>query len=261
MRNNWADYIPVPLRETESSYVVYEPLIVEPYTIHIWSVSAPILNNHNLNQNNQKHITSTTSTTAGSPTATTTTTSTVTPGRYLDSLMYSPIRSYLPDHTVPGLVLPQFAFHTKSKSISSTGGPPVYIRSRTISTPANLSKSPVSEYNFLVQQQSTLSLSDIPSTKGVYIINEEKLGSLWQLNLYKDGGYIEPFLDNSLKEFNWAKNYQGSWINKMWTKVELCDIICDIFALFNKPMGKEEVNRWLLRAEHQQQQDILNNKS
>jgi len=213
MKSNWADFVPVSVRETESSYTVYEPVTVGPYTIQIWRVSS------NGSQHHQK------------PT-----------GYKIGESISIRVQSYLPDHTVPGLVLPKFNFQQKSKSPTPRGSSPVYLRGRTISTP-----TPFFLHSMTSQHPDKSSTSFNPLSQSEGTIHDD--GSVWQGNIYKNGDYVEPWMDSALKNFEWAKK-QEVWANKTLTKPELCMLICDIFSLFEDKKSQQEVYKWIsLRPE------------
>jgi len=212
MKNNWADFVPVSIRETDSAYVMYEPLSVGSYTLHFWRVSS--MGNAQPQKGN----------------------------RALDEVVrYIHVQSYLPDHTVPGLVLPKFTLSNfkKSKSATPHGCSPVYLRGRTTSTPTSVWLQSVQQTYIHPPLMKTHSFHS-----GSHLFNIQDDCTVWQLNIYKNGQYIDPSRDSELKEFSWAKKSVVDWTNKTFTKSELIELIMDIYSLFEeKKVSQDDICR------------------
>jgi len=249
--------------EQGGAYIVYEPLTVGPYTLHLWRISPPqnlifsspipltyditssntfgLTSDHNSGPTStpastltSTHTSTYTSTATSTPTSTLTSTHTSTPTATATStptLTEEPLkavpnyyRSYLPDHTVPGLVLPQFNYqknHLSRSSATTTPsvGPALLQRTRTVKSAPEL-----------YLPETSLSTDNEP---------------IWQVNIYKYGRYTDPSQDRLLQNFKWTKS-KCDWMNLTFTKKELCNLIADIFNLWeDKYVNEEEVNRWI----------------
>eukprot|EP01124_Arcella_intermedia_P017535 TRINITY_DN24308_c0_g1_i1.p1 TRINITY_DN24308_c0_g1~~TRINITY_DN24308_c0_g1_i1.p1 ORF type:complete len:239 (-),score=10.45 TRINITY_DN24308_c0_g1_i1:93-809(-) len=74
-------------------------------------------------------------------------------------------------------------------------------------------------------------------------------GTVWQISLYKNGEIIEPKYDGELKRFWWGRRV-GNWVNQVWNKKELCQIIWDLISTFGDEgllgVDFDEIGKWTI---------------
>jgi hypothetical protein len=170
-------------------------------------------------------------------------------------------KSYLPDHTVPGLVLPRFNFQSSSKSHANTTTTTVASTTTTSTTTTSGQSNSVGPG---VLQRTRAAKSAPELYLHEYSLNriDSTSDSVWQVNIYKYGRYTEPSRDRLLQNFKWTKGknscMQDDWMNLTFTKKEICTIIADIFNLWeDKSVSEEEVSRWIAVSQEQDMEQIF----
>eukprot|EP01124_Arcella_intermedia_P010890 TRINITY_DN17396_c0_g1_i1.p1 TRINITY_DN17396_c0_g1~~TRINITY_DN17396_c0_g1_i1.p1 ORF type:complete len:244 (-),score=28.05 TRINITY_DN17396_c0_g1_i1:32-763(-) len=67
------------------------------------------------------------------------------------------------------------------------------------------------------------------NSKGSPTATQSQLGNtVWQVTIYKDGLLIDPREEKELRDFEWIRNTRGAWMNKVFTKEQLCKLMKDI---------------------------------
>jgi hypothetical protein len=211
-----------PLQTESSSYIVYEPLTCGPYTLYIWRITPVQSNNRNNINNTNNFITHETSSIILQPKT---------------SLVY---KSYLPFLSAQ----PVFNYNPKTTTTSKT----------------ETQSSPILGINGKLQRTRATKSAPALYLPDYSLNRAESSESVWQMNIYKSGQYTDPSDDRLLEKCRWATTpaaKRDDWMNLTFSRKELCNLIADIFNLWeDKCVKEEEVSRWITEKDQEECEQI-----